>query len=310
MCGCAMTNQPDPPIYQDVEEVVKTTSFSHLLMSSKNLGWDNIDMLTYRVDRVQDLESIPQVVAAEDNIIMQLEGSLHLSRYVDGRWKQGHSEQGVMSITPQKMPMKFRWTDEATNVSLHFNPSYLPSLVQQIGRGDPLHTEIAEQFVIRDPFIEQTVWALLCELQSQGLEGRLYADILTQALGYHLLRNYANIKPVAPPTTSRLTSNQMRRIKDYIEAHLTENITLPQLAAYADVSTSHFGRWFKASFGAAPHQYVIQRRLERAYQLLKQSDMTIAQAAQQVGFYDQSHLIRHFKKFYGAVPQAERQKDT
>jgi AraC family transcriptional regulator len=304
-----MSNHRDPPIYQDVKEVVETTSFSHLLLSSKNLGWDNIDVFTYRVDRVQDLESIPQVVAAEDNIIMQLEGSLHLSRYVDGRWKQGHSEQGVISITPQKMPMKFRWTDEAINLSLHFNPSFLPSLMQQIGQGDPMHMEIIEQFAMRDAFIEQTIWALLCELQSNGLEGRLYADILSHALGYHLLRNYVSIKPVAPPSTSRLNSNQMRRIRDYIEAHLTENITLPQLAAYSDVSTSHFGRWFKSSFGTSAHKYVIQRRLERAYQLLKQPDMTIAEAAQQVGFYDQSHLIRHFKKFYGAAPQAKRHKD-
>lgn len=305
-----MSNHPEPTIYQNVEHVVETTSFSHVLLSSQNLDWHNVNMFTCHIERVHDLDSIPEVVAAENSIIMQLDGLVKLSRYLDGHWKQGYSERGVVSITPQKMPMKFRWTDEATNLYLHFNPSFLPSLVQQIGQGDPLHMELNEQFAIRDAFIEQTIWALLRELQSNGLEGQLYADILTQVLGYHVLRNYANIKPVAPPSTSRLTSNQMRRIKDYIESHLTENITLPQLAAYADVSTSHFGRWFKASFGEAPHQYLIQQRLKRAHQLLKQPDMTIAQAAQQVGFYDQSHLIRHFKKFYGAVPQASRSKDT
>jgi AraC family transcriptional regulator len=304
-----MTNQPDPPIYQDVENVVETTSFSHLLLSSKNLGWDNINVFTCHLDQVHDLDSIPQVIAAEDSIIMQLDGLVNLSRYLDGRWKQGHSERGVMSITPQKMPMKFRWTDEATNLYLHFNPEFLPTLVQQIGRGDPLHIELTEQFAIRDAFIEQVIWALLCELQSNGLGGQLYVDMLAQALGLHLLRNYANLKPVAQPSSSRLTSHQICRVKDYIESHLTEYITLPMLAAYAGVSTSHFGRWFKASFGIAPHQYVIQRRLERAHQLLKQPDMTIAQAAQQVGFYDQSHLIRHFKRTYGTAPQASRLKD-
>jgi AraC family transcriptional regulator len=173
-----------------------------------------------------------------------------------------------------------------------------------------LHMELTEQFAIRDAFIEQVIWALLCELQSNGLGGRLYVDMLAQSLGFHLLRNYVNIKPVAQLSSSHLTVNQICRVKDYIESHLTESITLPQLAAYADVSTSHFGRWFKASFGVAPHQYVIQRRLERAQQLLKQPDMTIAQAAQQVGFYDQSHLVRHFKRAYGTAPQATRLKMT
>jgi AraC family transcriptional regulator len=304
-----MSNHPEPTTYQNIEHEVDAAPFSHLLLSSQNLGWDNLHILTYHLDRVHDLDSIPEIVTAEDNIIMQLEGRVHLSRYLDGRWKQGYSEQGVISLTPQKMPMKFRWTDEATNLSLHFNPEFLPTLVQQIGQGDPLHLELTEQFGIRDAFIEQIIWALLCELQSNGLEGQLYVDMLAQTLGLHLLRNYANLKSIAQPSSSRLTANQICRVKDYIESHLTERITLPQLAAYADVSTSHFGRWFKASFGAAPHQYVIQRRLERAHQLLKQPDMTIARAAQQVGFYDQSHLIRHFKRAYGTAPQASRLKN-
>lgn len=303
-----MSNNPDSPSYQNVEYEVDKAPFSHLLLSSQNLGWKNIKLLTCHIDRVHDLESIPQVIAAEDSIIMQLDGVVDLSRYLDGRWKKGRSERGVITLTPQKMPMKFRWTDEATNLYLHFNPSFLPSLVQQMGRGDPLHMELVEHFAIRDAFIEQMAWQLLCELQSNGLEGRLYADMLAQTLGLHLLRHYANLKPVTQPSNSRLTSHQLRRVKDYIEAHLVENITLPELAAYADVSTSHFGRWFKASLGAAPHQYVIQRRLERARQLLTQPDMTIAKAAQQVGFYDQSHLIRHFKRAYGAAPQAVRLK--
>jgi AraC family transcriptional regulator len=305
-----MSNHPEPTTYQNVEYEVEAAPFSHLLLSSKNLGWDNINVLTCHVDRVHDLDSIPQVIAAEDSIIMQLDGLVNLSRYLDGRWKHGHSERGVMSLAPQKMPMKFRWTDEATNLYLHFNPEFLPTLVQQIGRGDPLHLELTEQFAIRDAFIEQIIWALLCELQSNGSGEQLYVDMLTQALGLHLLRTYANIKPVTQPSSSRLTSQQICRVKDYIELHLTENITLPQLASYAGVSTSHFGRWFKASFGAAPHQYVIQRRLERAQQLLKQPDMTIAQAAQQVGFYDQSHLVRHFKRAYGTAPQVSRLKMT
>jgi AraC family transcriptional regulator len=104
----------------------------------------------------------------------------------------------------------------------------------------------------------------------------------------------------------RLSPEQLRRVTDYIHECLDQDISLDDLAACAHLSPSHFTRVFKAATGLAPHQYIILQRVERAKTLLETKNLSIAQAAQQVGFYDQSHFVRHFKRIYGVSPTALR----
>lgn len=87
----------------------------------------------------------------------------------------------------------------------------------------------------------------------------------------------------------------------FIEEHLTENITVDDLAGRVKLSSSHFTRVFRAQIGLPPHLYQTQLRLERAKRLLSQGH-AIAQVALQVGFSDQSHLTRKFKRFVGVTP--------
>jgi len=96
----------------------------------------------------------------------------------------------------------------------------------------------------------------------------------------------------------------MRRVADYIEAHLPEDITLAELAAAAGMGTSQFRVLFKQSTGMSPHQYVIMQRVERARDLLARGGATAGEAAAAVGFADQSHLARHMRRRLGVTPGA------
>jgi AraC-like DNA-binding protein len=112
----------------------------------------------------------------------------------------------------------------------------------------------------------------------------------------------------APPSSSvgGLTPRALQRIREYIEAHLTDNIKLETLAVMARLSKWHFARAFKQSMGSPPHFYLIQRRLQRAQELLTESDLSLAQISLRSGFSDQSHFSRRFRMFFGVTPRSFR----
>ena len=98
-----------------------------------------------------------------------------------------------------------------------------------------------------------------------------------------------------------------RRLDEYIQANLAQNLTLADMAQVLNLSTSYLTRLFKQSQGISLYQYVIRCRIARAKQLLKHQ-LAIAEIATQVGFADQSHLTHHFKRQVGVTPKAFREK--
>ncbi|MBV8624585.1 MAG: helix-turn-helix transcriptional regulator [Herbaspirillum sp.] len=88
-------------------------------------------------------------------------------------------------------------------------------------------------------------------------------------------------------------------MKAYIEAHLSENITVATLASLCHMSGSCFSRVFKASTGHTLCQWITRVRLQRARTLLASSTLSIAEIANAIGFHDQSHFVRKFKQVNG-----------
>jgi AraC family transcriptional regulator len=132
--------------------------------------------------------------------------------------------------------------------------------------------------------------------------GRLYAESLARTLVLHLLRLSSTASLVPSSSYCNLTPRQISILRDYIYDRIDQDISLRELAASIGMSVSHFCRLFKQSTGLAPHQYVVECRVERAKSLLLKSDLTLAEVAHAVGFADQSHLNRHFKRMMGISP--------
>ena len=116
------------------------------------------------------------------------------------------------------------------------------------------------------------------------------------------------VHPSAPPDYSvgGLAPRALQRVREYVEEHLSENIELETLADIAALSKWHFARAFKESVGTPPHFYLVQRRLERAQQLLAETDLPLAQIALKIGFSDQSHFSRRFRTVLGLTPRSFR----
>ena len=94
----------------------------------------------------------------------------------------------------------------------------------------------------------------------------------------------------------------LRRVHDYIAAHLNQKITNDTLAQIAGLSTGHFCTVFKQTEGMSPHRYVLQYRVRRTQQLLASTEMSLAEIADAVGFSNQSHCIHYFREIVGVTP--------
>ena len=163
--------------------------------------------------------------------------------------------------------------------------------------------ELCDRFVARDPLLRQIVLAIYRESIEPTPPNRLYLESLQNTLMLHLLRHHCHLKTVEPNLNSGLSSSQLQKIIEYIDANLSQDLKLTELAQVINVSPPHFGRLFKQSLGISPHQYVLQRRIKKAKTLLVQGKLPVKQIVQTLGFYDQSHFSRVFRKYVGVTPK-------
>jgi AraC family transcriptional regulator len=109
-----------------------------------------------------------------------------------------------------------------------------------------------------------------------------------------------------PSARGGLTARQQRRIAEFIEENLAEDLRLATLARFAGLSSYHFARAFKQSFGVPPHRYHTGRRIERAKTLLQGSSRSVTEVALAVGFAETSSFSAAFRKFTGVAPSDYR----
>lgn len=105
-----------------------------------------------------------------------------------------------------------------------------------------------------------------------------------------------------------LPPNNLRRVKEYIQAHLEENISLRRMADLVPMSQYHFGRLFKQSTGLSPHQYVLRQRIAKAKELLADEHLSIGEISHQLGFASRSHFTTVFGNLAGTTPSNYRHK--
>ena len=96
-------------------------------------------------------------------------------------------------------------------------------------------------------------------------------------------------------------SEAVCRAREYLLENFSSNVSLEELAAIADLSPFHLNRVFSKEFGLPPHAFLTQVRVARAKSLLKQG-ASITQTAMEVGFSDQSHFTRHFRRLVSVTP--------
>jgi AraC family transcriptional regulator len=159
-------------------------------------------------------------------------------------------------------------------------------------------------------FFDQAVWdtalKLKAEIGNSDPSSRQYAEALSLVLMYELIRSERTISGAAPRLRGGLPRWQQKRVAEFIQEHLAEDISLATLAELVDLSLYHFARAFKLSFGVPPHRYHMARRMDRARSLLRGSALSVTQIGIQIGFRDTSSFTRAYRKFAGVAPSEYR----
>jgi AraC family transcriptional regulator len=223
-----------------------------------------------------------------------------------GRRFLGTSVHGDIDVIPAHTPARWEMFDENdTALLLSLPQTLLDRVANELGL-DAARMEIRNRFQIRDTEVEALSWALKREMESGCPSGRLFLDGIALAIASRLVARHSSHAKAAPERSEGLSGRRLKQVLSYIEEQIAEDLSLEQIATVAGVSASHVKTLFRRSTGVSVHQYVIQRRVERAKELLLQDELSMADIAQTVGFSHQSHMARHMRRVHGAAPGAMR----
>jgi AraC family transcriptional regulator len=279
---------------------IRSANQNPLLLTSFGSPWPDLSLIHYASGPAENVN----VATLGHTIVVQLTAPSAAREVATGdeRLRSIQVQAGHVTVLPAMSPHSVRTADTGEFVALKLRPEFVLCAASELLDGRPL--ELVLRRGCDDLFLRAGALALKAEVESAYAGGRLYGESVGTALAVHLVRHYSARPPAARSTGGGLTPFQLRQVIDFTQAHLAEDISLASLAGVAGLSPFHFARLFKKSTGQTPHQFLIQRRLERARELLQVKHASIVDVAMQVGFCDQSHLAAHFKRVYGLTPRA------
>ncbi len=275
------------------------------IRSSRGLGWRDVFFDERRHLRSDEIEYPGGVI--EHVLICRTGQPTQAWQGIAGAGRRHQFLPGSITLLPAKHPCSWHWKDQqGTSNIVGLAPEFLKRVALEACDLDPSQVELQPHAQVADAQIEWIASQLRAEVSASGPGGRVYAESIAQILCIHLLRHYAVAAPrLRSPAISRAA---LRRSIEFLRARLSADLSLGEVARVAGMSPFHFARAFRVATGFPPHQYLIRLRAERARALLEKSDdpLSLAQIATEVGFCDQSHLTRHFRRLFGLTPARYR----
>lgn len=279
-----------------------------LIQSSANAQWQGLLLAEQQLPR-GIAECKVQGPDLEDHLIcIELKGTERVKAKIADCLHEGCPQPGQFIIIRANQAQEWRWKGDPRVLKLYLTPQLMRDVASKTADVDPARVELMNRFLSEDPFIVQLALRLRAELEGDSVAGRLYVETLTQALALHLIKEHSVLAPCLAPCTGGLPKVRLRRVTDYMRAHLDQNVGLEDLATQAGMSAYHFSRLFKESTGDAPYQHMTRLRVERAECLLKKTDLKVSEICRQVGYNDHSHFASLFRRYTGMTPRAFRRE--
>lgn len=213
---------------------------------------------------------------------------------------------GDVCVIPSGQPFTATLEAEAEYLAVYLDPSLVLRAAAEGAATASGSVEVIEKSSLHDPLVVGVGQALMAELESNALGGRLYAESLANVLAVHLLRHYTASGGDLRRFVGGLSGQRLRRVLAFVADNYEHDLSLDDLANEAGMSTFHFAREFKRATGTTPHQHLIKFRVEHAKALLAEGKMPLAEVGLRSGFSHQSHFTRLFRKLTGTTPQSYR----
>jgi AraC family transcriptional regulator len=272
--------------------------------ASNWLGWVGLQAARYRAAPSSELN--PPALTYH-RLVLFSRPPEELELYYEGVKRHRPPPATAISVIPAGSSALWRWSGSFDWLHIFVEPELFARVAVEEFDLDPARLTVPPLDGLDLPHLRMAMRAVDAELSAGGAGGRLVAESLANVLTVQLIRQALTPRQASLGRDGTLPRGRLRAVVEYIEEHLETGPSLEQLAAVARLSPYHFARQFKAATGLPPHQYVIQRRVERARQLLQAgTHLSLAELAVHTGFSDQSQLTYHFKRLVGDTPRQLR----
>lgn len=230
----------------------------------------------------------------------------HCGPAVRLEWRSPHSDalhakpivRGTVHIKSAGELFWQRWALPVEFLVIAFERNFFTNLA---GQAAGTHVELAGELGVNDRKLGELTALFDQELLDDGVNGRFYVENLGAALAGYLVHRRTRSAPVVLPNAG-LAPARLRRVVDYIDAHLTDDLGLTELSKISGLNPHYFAHAFKVTTGVPPHRFIVERRIDKARSLLKDSQQSIAEIALVSGFASQSHFTQHFRRVVGMTP--------
>jgi len=291
-------------------------------LSSRGLGWTVLNF--QRRENPPASRGLPN--GSTEHLIFVSLGTGRIVRESEAGRVEHDLAPGFVALVPDGTPVRWSWSSRISFSVLTLQPAFVDRVAAEVFGLEPQDYRLQLTERANDTVITNIAGVLAREVVRAEAGSRLYAESLANILAVHLLRHYANCAdgrllescaaPEEPPTEEAAdmavrTATQPRGVGDalrFIHANYSRDLSLNTIAGAAHLSPFHLARLFKQTLGVSPHQYLIQVRVNSARSLLAagSGERSLAEVASAVGFADQSHLTRHFKRITGVTPRQFR----
>lgn len=247
--------------------------------------------------------------SARPRIAVHLGRSLYLFCKRRNLTHRGWAVYGDIEVIPADTPSIWEPDRSDTAFVVAIDPSLLSATAEDFG----LHAaslELLNRFQVRDSQIEYICLAVKAEIEAGYPNGRIFLEGLATSISAALIRRHSSLAGSSSHLKSPLSGRRLRQVLSFIEDHLKDDISLSDIARAADLSVSHLKTTFREATAVPVHRYVIQRRVERAKDLLREGELSIEQVARETGFAHSSHLATHVRRIFGCSPKKLRERHT
>lgn len=268
------------------------------LMSSAESPWSGFLIEHHRLSA----SYFDRVVCAPKPMLAFVTSGEPLARWhARGSWHTAQWRPGLMTLWDRDYPLD----------QVSFSTPYEALLIEL---DDTKHVEWVHDDFDRKPHLRPHVMTedaharFLAQSMQQEIaggckSGRLYSQSLSLALMSYIWGRYACEPPPSLCTPSGLSSSRLRLLHGFIQDNLSNDITLNDLAALAQLSARQLLRNFKQATGLSPHQYMLRERIEKAKAMLAADEQSVTEIALSLGFSSQSHFTDTFRKQTGTSPR-------
>lgn len=238
-------------------------------------------------------------------IVLVTGGACNIEGRFRGKWQSATYSPGSLAMTApgEEVTLRWRGATRHSTLQLHIPAATIRASLERLSPHNAGLQLLPHGLSHDDPLIRSLILNLADAVVSGAPD--LYAESAAELLAAHLVVRYGGCTPPRPPSREIA---RVRRVRDYMQANLSSDVSLETLASIAYLSRYHLIRVFKQVYGETPLRFLTRLRIEHASQRLAEGDDPIAGIAVDCGYPNPTHFAAAFRRLVGVTPTVYRQR--